>query len=388
MKLLLVFFGEDYHGGTTYSTLTIARELVRRGHEVHAYALVTPAGVLARDLEAAGVKVHDGRAPIMVHPEEKRPLYKVVRLGLELARRFYARPKSERQIAHIIESCGIDLLAISSGAISSGSRAAQKAGIPFVWHIREFMQEDHELDFYPWAHAYERMSEASCLICVSKAVAQKMQRICPNTRTEVVYNGIDTSTFNSEGRTPQAPGGPVRLMFSGGISRSKGTFLILDALSRLGRAVALTLDIYGSEGSSAGQDASSLQERCRELGLEEVVRYQGRSSTIADEYRRHDILIVASRAEAFGRVTVEAMMCGCAVVGSNAGGTPELLADDRGYLFEPNDAESLARALEAAVSDPVERAQRARHAEDFANDRFTVDNYIDGIEAIYQSVLA
>lgn len=388
MKLLLVFFGEDYHGGTTYSTLTIAKELVRRGHEVHAYALVTPAGVLARDLEALGVTVHDGRAPILVHPQEKRPLYKVIRLGLELARRFYAYPKSEREIAHIIGSCDIDLVAIASGAIASGSEAAKAEGIPFVWHIREFMQEDHELDFYPWAHSYERMREASCLICVSEAVAHKMQRICPGTRTEVVYNGIDTSVFNTEGREESTTSEPLRLMFSGGISRSKGTFLILEALSQIESATPLVLDIYGSEGSSAGQDAKALRDRCRELGLEEVVTYHGMVSTIADEYRAHDVLIVASRAEAFGRVTAEAMLCGCAVVGSNSGGTPELIANERGYLFEANDARSLARALEEAASDPSERERRAQRALSYAQEHFTVDAYVDGVEAVYQSVLA
>ena len=64
MKVLYVFFGKDYFGGTTYSTFTLAQNLVARGHEVHAYVRPTPAGTLKRDLEACSVIVHDASTHI------------------------------------------------------------------------------------------------------------------------------------------------------------------------------------------------------------------------------------------------------------------------------------------------------------------------------------
>ena len=387
MKVLLVFFGDDYHGGTTFSTLTIAKELVRRGHEVHAFARVTKAGVLARDLATCGVVVHDGRAPIQVHPlRESRPLWRVARFGLEQVRRFVATPAAERELARIVAECGIELVAISSGAITSGARAARAAGVGLVWHVREFMQEDHGLDQYPWAHTYERMDGADCLICVSQAVAEKMVRVCPHARVEVVYNGIDTELFSPEGRVERGEGEPLRLMFSGGISESKGTFVLLDALAQLGVGVPVRLDVFGRAGSGAAS-AEAFVARVAELGLGERVAYRGMTTAIADEYRCHDVLVVASRAEAFGRVTAEAMLCGCAVVGSNAGGTPELLADGRGYLFEPGDAASLAGELARVAGDSDERAARTARALEFARERFSVGAYVDQVEEIYQSVV-
>ncbi|MBQ6491928.1 MAG: glycosyltransferase family 4 protein [Atopobiaceae bacterium] len=384
MRVLIVFFGDDYHGGTTYSTFTIAQELVRRGHEVHAYARVTPAGVLARDLEACGVMVHDGRAAILVRPpHERRALLRPVRLGLEWARRLHTYPKSEREVERIIRDCDIDLVAISSGAISTGARAARRTGIPYVWHIREFMEEDHGLEHYPWAHAYERMEGAARLVCVSKAVEDKMRRVCPNARTAVVYNGIDQTVFNPEGRVGKDDGAPVRLMVSGGIRHSKGTFLALDALRQLGDDTPYTLDVYGNEGGGVGEGAKDLVALCEELGLADRVRYHGPVRNIADEYRAHDIQIVASRAEAYGRITAEAMLCGCAVVGSNSGGTPELLADGRGYLFEPNDATSLAQALAQAMRDPAGREATAARALDFARENLSVKAYVDKVEQLY-----
>ena len=386
MKVLIVFFGDDYHGGTTYSTFTIAKELARRGHEVHAYARVTPSGALAHDLEECGVTVHDGRAAILVRPQhERRALLKPVRLGLEWARRLHTYPKSEREVERIIRDCGIELVAISSGAISTGTLAAKRTGIPYVWHIREFMEEDHGLEHYPWAHAYERMEGASRLICVSKAVEDKMHRVCPGARTEFVYNGIDQSVFYPDDRVARAAGEPLRLMVSGGIRHSKGTFLVLEALRLLDDSSPYVLDVFGNEGGGVGESAKDLERICEGYDLGDRVRYHGPVSNIADEYRAHDIQIVASRAEAYGRITAEAMFCGCTVVGSNSGGTPELLADGRGYLFEPNDAGSLAVALSSAMADDEGRNAVADRALAFARENLSVNAYVNKVEAIYRA---
>lgn len=389
MKLLVVFFGNDYHGGSAYSTATVAKELARRGHDVHAYVRKTSAGTLASDLRAAGVTVHDGRAPIVVHPlQEDRPLYRVARFGLERIRHYYQRPKAEREIRAIIRDCGIELVALSSGAITAGAKAAREAGVPYVWHRREFMEEDHGLEFYPWACDHELMRGARSLICVSRAVEDKMLRLCPGATTTVVYNGIDQEIFHPNGRTERNADEPLRLMFSGGIRRSKGAPVVLDALAQLPDELSWTLDLFGREGDGIGESAKELAERCRELGIADRVTYRGTTTTIADEYRSHDVAIIASRAEAFGRVTAEAMLCGCAVVGSNSGGTPELISEGRGYLFEPNDPASLAEALAQVASDDAGRASRTAAALAFARENFSVNAYVDKIEAIYRSAVA
>ena len=389
MKILLVFFGDDYHGGTTFSTLTIAKELVRRGHEVHAYARVTPAGTLARDLEACGVTVHDGRSAILVHPiYEGRVVFKAVRFLLEQARRFHTYPKSEREVEKIIRTHGIELVAISSGAIATGVQAAQATGTPFVWHVREFMQEDHGLDYYPWAHVYEHMSEARYLICVSHAVEEKMHRVCPGAKTAVVYNGLDLDVFYPPQDSDEHSGQAARLMFSGGLKHSKGAFLLLDALAKLPKDLSYTLDVFGTEGGAKGESAHDYLAYAQSLGLSDVIRYHGVTNNIADQYRCHDIQIVASRCEAFGRVTAESMLCKCAVVGSASGGTPELIAEDRGYLFEPNDADSLALVLNEALSDSAERNRRVERAYAYASENFSVNAYVDSIEEVYRAALA
>ncbi len=63
-----------------------------------------------------------------------------------------------------------------------------------------------------------------------------------------------------------------------------------------------------------------------------------------------DVFAMCSVGETYGMVTLEALAAGTAVVGTNSGGTPELLNfGECGKLFPPGDA----RALAAALNDPI-----------------------------------
>lgn len=58
-----------------------------------------------------------------------------------------------------------------------------------------------------------------------------------------------------------------------------------------------------------------------------------------------DVVAVCSTQESVGSVTLEAMASGCAIVGTDTGGTAELLADGRGWTFPAGDPDALAEAL-------------------------------------------
>jgi glycosyltransferase involved in cell wall biosynthesis len=65
-----------------------------------------------------------------------------------------------------------------------------------------------------------------------------------------------------------------------------------------------------------------------------------------------DALLMATKAETFGMVTLEALAFGVPVIGSNAGGTPELLGQGKfGILFETLNPLDLARAMDEMASN-------------------------------------
>ncbi len=76
-------------------------------------------------------------------------------------------------------------------------------------------------------------------------------------------------------------------------------------------------------------------------------------------YAAVDWFVMATKAESIGMVTMESLACGTPVLGSNAGGTPEVLEQDRGgMLFETLNPKSLANKLDLICSGNIERDSR------------------------------
>jgi hypothetical protein len=84
-----------------------------------------------------------------------------------------------------------------------------------------------------------------------------------------------------------------------------------------------------------------------------------------------DALLMCSRCEALGRVTIEAMLLGKAVIGANTGGTPELITNGvTGLLYQYGDIEDLKRAIRQLAADRALRARLGAAARAFAERQF------------------
>lgn len=379
MKILHVFYGNDFVGGASYSMASLVSGLAQKGHEVHAVVPPTKQKAMKRFLERNGVVAHEMPVPWLAYSQsDKRILYRMRQELKSLAYRAFLCDFVEWRIRSIIRRYGIEVVHIGGAVINAGVKAARKENCRVVWHVREFVQEDHGLDFFSWVDPYSQMNDADQIICVSRSVAEKMKRICSGVPIHVVYNGIDPTIYSFSPR--QGFGQPIRIMSSSGISETKGTFVTLEAIAEVSKKIPIVYDIYG------GSDRPSLQRfnsYCDRAGLRDIVRYHGKTESIEKEYAEHDIQLVASRCEAYGRVTAEAMMCGCMVVGSNSGGTAELLADGRGYLFKPGDSGSLASALfDAARDDSLQAMTFAAHC--FADKYCSIESYVSSVERVYE----
>jgi glycosyltransferase involved in cell wall biosynthesis len=69
-----------------------------------------------------------------------------------------------------------------------------------------------------------------------------------------------------------------------------------------------------------------------------------------------DLLCLPSESEGLPNVVLEAFSCGCPVVGTAVGGTPELVAPGCGLLAPPRDRAALAQAIADALAKPWDAA--------------------------------
>jgi glycosyltransferase involved in cell wall biosynthesis len=148
---------------------------------------------------------------------------------------------------------------------------------------------------------------------------------------------MDLDPFLAEPPAP-LPDRPQAL-FVGVLEPYKGIDVLAEAW-RLARPPA-DLRIVGS-GSRASIVADLGVQWDRSLAPEEVARALDEST----------VLVLPSRSEGMGRVVVEALCRGRAVIGSRVGGIPDLVRDgENGLLVEPEDPEALAEALRRVLSD-------------------------------------
>ena len=104
-------------------------------------------------------------------------------------------------------------------------------------------------------------------------------------------------------------------------------------------------------------------------------------------YNAIDIFVMASAKETFGMVTIEAMMAGKIIAGTNTCGTLELLNNEEfGYYFVPNDIKTLKEALGKILSNRSEAEKKAIAAQCYAKGNFTKEIECHKIEEILESL--
>ncbi len=146
---------------------------------------------------------------------------------------------------------------------------------------------------------------------------------------------------------------PGRILFIGRLERMKGVDALLQAFSILNSQFSI-LHIVGS-----GSQRSSLENLTKTLGIADKVTFLGYLSgkDLYKEYAEAQIFCALSRSEALGNVFLEAQAAGCAVIGSDVGGIPEVVKDGvTGILTERGDPALAAEVLKTLLDD-----ERFRH---------------------------
>jgi glycosyltransferase involved in cell wall biosynthesis len=173
---------------------------------------------------------------------------------------------------------------------------------------------------------------------------------CPEQDVCVVPPGIDLDLFRPGARQNALP----RILFVGGDFPRKGGDVLLRAFqTRLrGRAVLELVtsgDVPAQEGVRVHRGVQANSPELRAL------------------YSECDVFTLPTRADCLPLVCLEALASGLPVVATPVGGIPDLVRQDQtGRLVPVGDADALADALDALVSDIGLRQALGRNARAFA----------------------
>lgn len=178
-----------------------------------------------------------------------------------------------------------------------------------------------------------------------------------------VSNGIEISDYElPEGADAGKVPGELRIAFVGRLAEEKNVDVLIEALSLLPDTLEhVVLDIAGG-----GELREALEQKAHDCGVSDRVIFRGfvPDEHLPEVYQMADVFCQPGTAELQSLVSLEAMSASTPVVLANALALPHLVEDGvNGYLFEPNNAQDLAKKLEAVLSLPAaEREQMGRES--------------------------
>jgi glycosyltransferase involved in cell wall biosynthesis len=222
---------------------------------------------------------------------------------------------------------------------------------------------------------------------VSRFLADDLKRLLPDGVGNVMVTPMPIDVAAFEEGTQQGKAAPPRILYAGNLVPSKGVDVLLQAAAELRHlGVDFQLKILG-----AGPAERALRSLVARLGLGSRVTWAPfvPQSEMPVEYGCSTITVLPSRgrSEGLGLTLVEALLAGSAVVGTPAGGIPEVVRhEETGLLARDGDAPDLARQLQRLLSDAELRERLIRAGKEHVIRTFSAESAVDRIVDLYHAI--
>jgi len=370
-------------GGAQKNTVLSCAAQVAAGHEVAlAFGpIYGPEGSLLDQAKEAGAKTYQissmRRAVLPVH--DLRCYFALRRLIRDL------RP----DVVHTHSS--------KAGII--GRAAAWRERVPAVVHtIHGLAFHDRQSRIIHRVYvAAERFAAKRChrLVGITQAMCDAFaaERIGRPEQYEVIPSGVDLNAFGQQTSPPdvtrRAYGIPVESPVIGVVARLdplKGHDDLLNVLpDLLTKHPDLHLLFVGD-----GWNREALEERVAENSWQKRVIFAGLvpPTQVPSLLRAMDIMALPSYQEGQGRTLVEALLCGCAVVGYDVGGIGEVCIDGKtGRLAAVGDMHQLGDVLMWMLDNPDQRRALAQQGEQHVRENYSAQIMVEKLEDLYARTL-
>lgn len=245
------------------------------------------------------------------------------------------------------------------------------------------------------------LSNVSRVVAVSHAVARALraQKIFDEGKIRVVENGVDLTRFSRpRGGFKKAElydkDARLRVGIVGEVSPIKGHVEFLHAAARVAEVMGGGVEfvVVGDDLERGGAYRERVGETVESSGLSGRVRFLGRldEEEMPRLFASLDLLVSASRSEAFGLAMVEALACGVPVVATATEGAREVVEDGADGLLVPvGDVHALADAIVSLLRDEPRRRAFGERAAGATRERFDIARTVEATERVYaEAVIA
>jgi glycosyltransferase involved in cell wall biosynthesis len=352
------------HGGCERDLTKIALHLNRARFEPH--VAVFRGGFRRRELEAGGVPILDLPVTSFRNPSIWRGF---------------------RELGRYLRAHNIGLIqAFDVPTDVFAAPAARWFGVPIITS-----QLSYRSLVSRGLRAALRLSDrlSKRVVVNSRAVGESLQQEFGLTENKIYlcYNGVDLTQFHPQGRVRTEPLKEASLVI--------GAICVMRPEKRVDWVIRAFAHVRpGHPGAKlllvgSGPEAPRLRELAEKLGIRDACHFEESQADVAHWMRSTDIYINSSASESFPNGLLEAMACGCCVIGSKVGGIPELIThQEDGLIFDSSQPDDLTAQLHLAVSDAELRRKLQTKAIETASQRFSIAIATRRMETLYEALLS
>jgi len=365
------------YGGSGAVATELGVALARHGHEVHFISYKQPFRLPLFTPRVYFHEVDVGKYPLFEYPP----------YDLALAVRMH-----EVAIKHNLDliHCHYAIPHATSAWIAREMLQRSGAYLPVVTTL-------HGTDITivgqdPSFHAITKFSieKSDGLTAVSSFLQQETLTAfgCTACRIEVIPNFIDPDVYDRSKYTGvldgQVEGGNRVLMHMSNFRPVKRIRDVVQVFARVVKRVPSVLVMVGD-----GPERDSAEAEARQLGVDDKVFFLGKIEAVAPLLAGADLFLLPSDRESFGLSALEALASGVPVIGTNAGGLPEVVRHgETGHLADVGDIDAMSAAAIDLLTDQAKWQRTSQLAAADARERFSQVEIVRQYEEFYQYALA
>jgi glycosyltransferase involved in cell wall biosynthesis len=363
LKTVHIETGRHLYGGGL-QVIYLAKGLMDRGHE--ATLICCSGSAIEKEAERRGIPVRPIR---MLSEADPAAMLRMLR----------AIKKLQPDVVHLHSRRGADLL---------GGIAARLARVPVIILSRR-VDDRVRLDLIG---RLKHLVLPHRLVAISDGIRRVLIDCgVPAERVELVHSGVVTSEFRCErdrewlrGEFGIETNAPVIGTIAQLIERKGHRFLFEAAVDILKEFPDTKFLVLGT-----GEECDPLDELVKGIGIAESVVFAGFRQDIAKIIPNLDIVLHPALREGLGVSLLQAASSGVAIVGTNAGGIPEIVRNEEtGILIEPGDSLAIADACLRLLRDAGLRERFGEVARELVEREFSTEQMIEGNLRVYRETLS
>lgn len=223
-------------------------------------------------------------------------------------------------------------------------------------------------------------NHATALIVLSEQWKEFAQSVCENNNICILHNAALPELFMPNMRNVDK----IKILFMGELGSRKGSYDLLNAFDSICNKLPNVRLILGGDG-----EIDKTRALIKDKGIADKVELKGWLSgqDKIDAFRNADIYVLPSYNEGLPVSILEAMAAGLPIISTPVGGIPEAVIQEvNGYLVEPGDCDSLAKAIEKLCGDSQLRERMGMESLRLVNDKFHLVKNVNELKNIYKQM--